>query len=223
MNSLVLDLQREAMNPQTRVTDLLRKAIVVASKLGIEDFNKWAENELRGYDKESPPSYRKVRGELKAHNPYRGLIPVILEDSKLMEKLRNRDIGQSISGLEDLYHRESEGVLQVPLPHDVMMKIFGRSEEFQLGIIPTLIVGREQIFGILEAVRDEVLNWSLELERQGILGEAMTFSKEEVHKASNITYNIQNFSGVLGNVTDSQVQIGDYNSIHAQLKELGVS
>ena len=223
MNSLVLELQRESMDPHMLVSDLLRKAIVVASKLGIEELKKWSENELRGYGKEPVPSYRNVRGELKAHNPYRGLIPVILEDSKLMEKLRHRDIGQPISGLEDLYYRKGESRLQVPLPHDALMRFFGNSEEFRLGIIPTLIVGKEQIFGILESVRNEILNWSLELERRGILGDGMTFSQEDIRKAGSITFNISNFSGVLGDVTSSNFQIGNYNTIHEQLKKLGVS
>ncbi len=34
---------------------------------------------------------------------------------------------------------------------------------------------------------------------------------------------IRNFTGILGNVDSSQVQIGDYNSVHAELKRRGLS
>jgi hypothetical protein len=42
MTSLVLELQHEAMDPEVRVDALLRKAVVVATTLGIDDFRVWA-------------------------------------------------------------------------------------------------------------------------------------------------------------------------------------
>lgn len=51
----------------------------------------------------------------------------------------------------------------------------------------------------------------------------MTFSQEEVRKAENITYNVSGFAGILEGVVRSQVQVGNYNSIHADLKHLGIS
>lgn len=223
MRSLVLDLQQAAMNADARVSDILRKAVVVATKLRIETFKTWAEAEFRGYSDEPIPPYRNVRGQLRARNPYHGWIPVILEDAQLAKKLSQRDIGQPISELEELYHRGGNSdTLQVPLPNEWLLKVFAHTPEFQLGIVPTLLVGRAEVFGILEAVRNEVLRWSLELERQGILGEGMTFSPEEVQRAATITYNIQSFTGVLGDVTAAQLQIGDYGAIHTQLKQLGI-
>ena len=70
MKSLVLELQREAMNPNSRLSDVLRKAMVVATKLKVQDLRVWVESELKGYSKdEEIPSYRKVNGTLKAWNP----------------------------------------------------------------------------------------------------------------------------------------------------------
>lgn len=223
MSSLVLELQREAMDPHARLSDILRKAVVVATKLEIEELKSWAERELKGYGNSEIPSYRKVQGELKAHNPYHGYIPVVIQDTKIAKMLSHRDIGQPVSELEALcFQDKKESSLQVPLPHEWLMKIFGNSEEFHLGMVPTLVVGRAQLLGILDGVRNEVLNWSLELEKQGILGEGMTFSKEEINKASSTTYNIKTFKGVLGNVNASNIQFGDYSSIHSELKDKGV-
>jgi hypothetical protein len=89
-------------------------------------------------------------------------------------------------------------------------------------MIPTLLLGKSTIRGILDAVRNEVLRWSLELERRGVLGEGMTFSPEEKTRAAAVSYHIGTFSGVLGNVSSSQVQIGDYGAIHGRLKLAGV-
>ena len=46
MTSLFLELQHEARDPSVRVDDLLRKAVVVATTLGTDDFRVWAEKEL---------------------------------------------------------------------------------------------------------------------------------------------------------------------------------
>ncbi len=212
------------MDPEVRVSDLLRRAVVVAAKLGIDEFQEWASRELTGYVGDKPvPSYRRVSGALRAHNPYHGWIPVIIENTELQRKLESRDAGQSISELEDLYNSPGKAdTLQMPLPHDWIMRIFANSREFQLGMMPTLLIGRSTIRGILDAVRNEVLRWSLQLERQGILGEGMTFTVAEKTKAAGVTYQIGTFSGILGNVTGSQVQVGDYATIHATLKDAGV-
>lgn len=149
---------------------------------------------------------------------------MIVRHSELSEKLSKRSIAQPISELESLIQqKDAGGVLQVPLPHEWLMKFFADSEEFRLGMVPTLIVDKSQIEGILDAVRNEILNWSLALESQGILGDGMSFSTEEVDKAKSTVYNIQSFQGVLGNVDSSTVQVGDYSSVHSVLKEKGVS
>lgn len=223
--SLVLELQHEAMNSNVRVADLLRKSVVVAAKLGIAEFGAWAERELAGYSRtDQVPAYRRVRGELRAHNPYRGWIPVIVDHKDVREMLESREAGQPIGELEDLYHSTSKSAtLLMPLPQDWLLKLFGQSQEFRSGMIPTLLLSKSTIRGVLDAVRNEVLRWSLELERRGILGEGMSFSVEEKVRAAAINYHIGAFSGVLGNVSSSQVQIGDYNAIHGQLKLAGVT
>ena len=50
------------------------------------------------------------------------------------------------------------------VPYDWVLRIFGDTREFQPGTIPTLMIGRPTIKGILDAVRNEVLRWSLALE-----------------------------------------------------------
>lgn len=78
------------------------------------------------------------------------------------------------------------------------------------------------VAGIAEAVRNKVFEWSLDLEAKGILGEGLTFSAEEVKRASGTIYNIGQFTGVIGDVAGSQLQFCDYNSLHPELKRLGV-
>ena len=61
------------------------KAHLIASKLKLHDFDTWVQSELNGYsygDKDKIPNYRKVKGTLKAFNPYRGWISAQCSDDK---------------------------------------------------------------------------------------------------------------------------------------------
>ena len=203
MSSLVLELQTEAISPNTKVSDLLRKALVVASKLKIQEFEQWAKNELQGYETDSIPSYRHVRGEIKAYNPYRGWIPTVIKDAKIAELMSQSPLGQSVGELEELISgKDKDGFLTIPYHPELQNKLRGVG-----GMVPELIIGRSQVFGILEAVRNIVLDWSLKLEKDGILGEGLTFSTDEQRIAANTNYTIQTFSGPVGAVAGRDINI----------------
>jgi hypothetical protein len=226
MASPILELQRACEDPNARVADLLRRALTIATKLGLDEFRAWIENELNGYSRSPIPAYRRVTGQLRAHNPYHGWIPVIVPDS-VAGRLGQREIGQAVAALEDL--ARGDGTLQVPLPLDVLTKVFGGTEAFELGMVPTLLVDRSQVRGIVDGVRNELLRWALKLEKAGVLGENMTFTSEEVQKAGGagsavnaVNVTIGHFSGVLGNVSSSTVQVGDFAAVLPQLKASGV-
>jgi hypothetical protein len=102
MSSLVLELQTEALDGNVKVADLLRKALVVASKLNIREFEDWAKNELHGYKTDSIPDYRLVKGAIKAFNPYRGWIPVMFQDTNVAHLLSQKRISQAVGEIEDL-------------------------------------------------------------------------------------------------------------------------
>lgn len=83
MGSIVLELQSEIVSSNCDVVNILRKAHLIASKLKLADFDEWIQHELNGYpDQESCPEYRKVRGSLKAFNPYHGWIPVVIQNNE---------------------------------------------------------------------------------------------------------------------------------------------
>jgi hypothetical protein len=71
-------------------------------------------------------------------------------------------------------------------------------------------------------VRNRLLDWSIELEQRGILGENMSFKEEEKAIAKGQTFNIENMTGFIGDVNHSKVEVYDYSSIHKTLKEAGV-
>ncbi len=68
--SLVEQLQLAACDNATSVADLLRKALLVASKLEVPAVPEWIRKELSGYgDGGDVPPYRRVHGVVRAFNP----------------------------------------------------------------------------------------------------------------------------------------------------------
>lgn len=186
MSSLVLELQRDVLNPEISMLVLLRKALVVARKLNIQEFQKWIEKELNGYPKESDlPQYRFMFGDLKARNPYHGWIPVRVP-SQIHEFISKQPVHQPISEIETLVETLKDNnsyLTTMPPALEELLREYGHIPfEIQIHI------DISQAKGVLEAVRDVVLNWSLKLEEDGILGEEMTFSQEEKQIATEHDY-----------------------------------
>lgn len=68
---------------------------------------------------------------------------------------------------------------------------------------------------IIDKVTNCLLEWTLELEKNGILGENMTFSKSESASAKELSQQINNYYGpvVNGNLSNSQMVSGNNNTI----------
>jgi len=220
--SLVLELQKLASDSKVSVAELARKALMVASKLGLGEFKKWVELELHGYRNGDVPPYRIVICQIEAFNPYRGWIPIIFPDKNSAEVWTRVGNRQSVGELEALVLKgDQEGQLQIPFPSYVVAYLM---ESLSTDFFPNRFCARSQIVGILDAVRNTILEWALKLEEQNILGEGLTFSEEEKEKARTTdSVHIENFHGVFGTLQAHNVQIGDYASIHAQLERAGVT
>lgn len=207
MSGLVVDLQSDALNPKVRCSDLLRKALVVSRKLNVQSIEDWLRSELNGYqDNSEIPEYRRISGSFKVWNPYRGWQPLYFQDAKQAELLSSNKNGQPISELESLIEKDNSGFLQIHFPPHIENQLL---RGMQVPLQPSLHVSPTEIIGILDAVRNSVLEWALELEKQGIFGEGMSFSSEEKKAASSVTYQITHN---IGTMQHSQIQ---HDSPHA--------
>lgn len=201
MSGLVLELQADALNRNIPVSDLLRKALVVTRKLGVSHIEKWLNNELNGYGPDSEvPQYREIHGQVKVWNPYHGWQPLNFGDSEMAEALTKRKIMQPVGELDSLNTKGDGGYLQVPFPQHIINSLMNA---MNVPLQPTLHVAPSEVIGLLDAVRNNVLDFALQLEQEGILGEGMSFSKDEKKTASQITYQITNN---IGSMQNSQIQ-----------------
>lgn len=219
MTGIVLELQGDALDPSVKVTDLIRKALVVARKLEIVEFDSWIASEMNGKFEEDLPNnqreYRTVHGEMRAYNPGHGWIPTRATDPSWLEKYSQRFVGEPISKLEDLC-QNSEHSLYMPYPPRIEAAMIQASNT---DYRPALFVSTSEIRRILEAVRGVILEWTLQLEKENILGTGLSFSTEEKTRAAATSFIIENY---IGNVSDSQVQQSTRDSVQIQKSEIDI-
>jgi hypothetical protein len=225
MSGLVLELQSDCLNPNIDTSNLLRKALAVSKKLELGDMEEFFKHELFGYPETSDiPEFRKLKGLLKTHNPIYGSKPLIAlnnELAKQFEEISSSYTRQPIGELSSLLDNE-KGTLIIAFPLETANTLMNMMD---VPDMPVLEIPSSQISRILDSVRSKILEWSLELEKRGVKGEGMEFSKQEKEKADSSSMIIN----LIGSMTDSQLQQNSHGStqsmnlledIQAFLKEL---
>lgn len=187
---------------------------MVASKLKLAELKAWVHCELNGYGENPVPPYRNVGCTLHVQNPYRGLQPFHIENERVAEKVLNVPFNNPISELEDLLSNRGDGT------QDAILLSFNPKTEIELmkgmrpiALTPVRRTSLAQVKSIVDAVRNSILDWSLKLEEQGILGNGLTFTEKDVQKAAkNIEIRIGAIYNSGGRVMlggDNNGQIGD--------------
>lgn len=214
-NSLVLQLQSEILSPECDVLNALRKAHVIASKLKLVEFDDWIRNELDGYQRnDDVPDYRLVHGSLRAWNPYHGWIPATIQNVELEELICTKKLGDAISNLIDLCADESEHVT-LSFPGAVLAEL-NKMFDTPMSMMYELFVGKHQIKGIIEKIKDCLLQWTIKLEESSILGEDMSFTDDEKSAAMTVPQTINNYFGntnIVNAPTQAPIVVGDKNTI----------
>ncbi|MEF9443331.1 hypothetical protein OWS73_33475 [Burkholderia sp. 1B3(2022)] len=232
--SIVLELQDLASDGDHDINDLLRKTLMVATKLEVKEFRAWATAELHGYTGEARktlPPYRLIRGEMSLYHPTLGPVAFRALPQQLYNELVLINVTESVASLIHLLDRERT---------DSVVYDFSPEQERILRSLPveslkrfraTRTVAKNRIMALLDAVRTTILEWALTLEKDGIMGEGLSFSEKE-KRAVMQTFNINNFQGVLGNVeagasvtqtNTQQVMAADFASLAQHLAGRGVS
>lgn len=207
MTGLIHELQEGASGSTVPIETLLRRMKLASSKLKLSVLENWVESELSGY-KDTLPNYRIVMGNPKALNPYNGWIPIQIDHQGLMEAVSTVEINENISSLEDTLRNHTSGSLLMPMSIEQTAMI----NELANYKSPRMAneIQRGVLVSIISTVRNMILDWSIEMEKSGILGEGITFSATEKTQAKEAMTNIkiENFTGVLG----SNNTTGDINS-----------
>lgn len=205
---IILELQSDILSSDTDILTLLRKARLIAKKLNVTQLDDWLNNELNGYNNCDVPNYRKATGILQAYNPYNGWIPILIDNAELQELLSTIYLTSAVPELVALTTSENKRLTQ-ELPIELMLRLNQRSplqtkyrKEF----------GVATLYNVLEQLKNSLLDWSILLENEGIVGENLTFTKEEKEIAAQ-TPQVNNFiTNIFGDVNNSQLQQASENS-----------
>src|ERR1035437_1300666 len=157
-DSLINDIQ----DKNIPVSTLLIKAKILANKLNDEKFLEWLNLELNGYKTGNVyPEYRKITGQVKFWNPYYGWCPIVFSNPKAEKYRSSRNPNQSISEIEELLSKGSSEY-EMPFSDSDASEIMRDSGIPAKG---TLLISRTSLVGILNKVRNLLLDWVLKLEK----------------------------------------------------------
>ena len=200
---IVIQLQREALDESIDIETLLRKAYLVARKLQLKEFEEWISYEQNGY-KGDVPDYRIVGGEIKAWNPYHGWIPVVF-NGNTSDIFSRMPLGLPIAAISDAYNN-SDGSVSFTVP-GALTELLNKSDSF-LQTNYSFKSSKAELRKIISAVRNRILDWSLLLEENGIVGEGLRFTDDEV-KTAHESQVINNYTNNFYSTADNtQIQQG---------------
>lgn len=180
-NLTLNDVVNDLVDSSTPLSNVLRKAYVVAYRLQEPVFLRWIENEMNGYNlqewkDETFPSYRRPRGFLKGLDPYDGSKKVIsIPHEELEEKICRVCLPYPISEIEAIVSGKSTSDT-IEIGHSarsasIIQQLVGHR------IFPYLSYPISSFVGILDTVRNKLLKVILDLQQK--VGDPMTEVPEE--------------------------------------------
>lgn len=205
---IVVELQKACLDPSVSVATILRRAKVIASKLGLDELNAWIDSELNGYDcsMEDLPEHRKGVGQPKFFNPYHGWQPIHASDDWFGKIVRTVFLPKSISEIEHLIQMGDGDVLLMGYNPSISEAI---QEQLPMRMEVALHFSKVEAVAALDFVRNKTLEWALQLEQRGIVGEGFTFEAADRKEAAMVTNNIYGGTvGVLGQVAGNATNSG---------------
>lgn len=215
--SLLRQIQDAAVDSKTDVASLLRTCKILAARLGNDEFKKWVESELSGYESiEDLPDYRVLRVNSKGHfsGPFgSGLrnadIPLFSIPEDFREHLDRVYLTMSVAAMESLVEKSKSGTLSEPWSPDLVAHV-GRGIYQNMNCMQAWkVIPASAVVAAIDSVKTRVLNFVLEIEATDpTAGEAAINSnpipQEQVQHIFNtyVTGTVQNLAtGNSGGVT----------------------
>ena len=186
---LILQIQAAALDSNASVTDALRKAKLACVKLELKEFEEWIDLELSGYidtTTDKLPKYRLIRGVPQGWNPFHGWQPITFVGSDERDFFSTAPINMTIPAIEEsLRGAKNDGTFSFFYSPEVESLL--RSALKGADIKVRIRLNVHQVHDVLHGVRTILLDWTLKLEKQGVLGHDLIFSTEDKRKSEAAT------------------------------------
>lgn len=207
--SLLREIQDAAIDASVPLTALLRKCKVLAARLRNEDFSRWIDNELNGYEStDDLPSYRVLSVNSKGHfsGPFQsGMrnadIPMTCMPESMRESLSHSYLMSPVAALEALVAESEHSTLAEPWNPDIVAHFGGEIYQNMQCMQAWKVIPATAVISAVDTIRTRVLNFVLEIEAEEPgAGEAPANTtpvpEERVQHIFNtyITGNVQNLA-----------------------------
>lgn len=226
----VIALQKLILDETKKVSHIIQHAHLIASKLDLSDFKNWCSLEMNGYlhvPKEQIPNYRYINGTIGVRHLFSGMVNTF---GNAPISLSHKVMFDSVSKLE-AYSYDEKGNTALKLDQEVN-SYFAQHVPYYDECVGYLIVNKSEFDNALYMIKSKVLEFTEELERNGILGEEWEFTKEEKQMTQNVNYHIGNVGNMANHNENStinqtstntvQVVKGNFDSLATKLKDYGV-
>ena len=237
--TLLQEIQNDAVDAKAEIASLLRRCRILAARLRNEDFKLWVQRELDGYPKDTAlPEYRVLRTQSCGHffGPFgsgvkNAPLPLSCIPEKLREMVSTVEFREGVSALQNLVSSKGSGRLQQQWSADLVAMVASNFYENMNLAQAWKVISPSTIVGILDTVRNRILNFVLEIESQAPnAGESSTLSSpltaEKVTNIFNtyITGNVGNIATGSSHVTQDAtvVSAGDWDSLKKYLQNMGL-
>lgn len=237
--SLIDTVQKEIIDPECKLSNILRKAKILSHRLKSEDFKNWVNQELNGYSGglEVIPDYRAIGTQTYGNfsGPFQsGLknapIPTSQFPEEIHEFATTQYFFQSIRELESMVE-SGERTFNVHWPADFVVPIADKIYENMICMQAWKVISVDSVEGIINTVRNRLLNFILEVEEiDPTAGDSAQenpdISPEHVSQIFNNyilgSHNIVGTGTNFSQTINVSINEGDFQSLASVLEDWGL-
>ena len=234
--SIIVEIQNGIVNDSATLTNTLRKSKILAARLNFPEFREWVDAELGGYaDVQQLPAYRKFSATNRGTymGPFglslRGqTVPTYGLTGVIKDFAENLLIHHAVGELENMLASGVES-FQIPWPHEyvALSQEATRFNDETFLYSAYKAIPAALLVGVLENVRNKLLDFVLALEEQEVDG-SIPLDQSNQAEARNIfhvtVYGDHNTVAAGQNIGQniSEVQQGDLTSLLDHFRQAGI-
>jgi len=214
-----------ATDADKALTVLLRQCVILGHELKNDSLKKWANQELNGYaDADKVPEYRVIhagaKGQFNAGYAFPTItrqIPSFLMDEKHRWAAAEARLCEPISAYEHLAETdETKGELSIPWNGDMVTYYQGKFMDGHALTRAWQEISRGAIVGLLDTVRNRVLNVALDIKTE--IGDSDADLKK-VPGSSEVSEKVNHI--IINHIYGGTVFVGEQQTVNVQNISVG--
>jgi len=171
--SLLREIQMAATDGNVAVATVLRKAKILATRLGNRAFEEWVKHELNGYKVDAElPAYRLIPVTVQAHLRfgYQHFTAAQVMTSHLPEELKHWGhvcrLFQPIAEITAMSNADKNTEFQFNWPQEMAVKFGSKGYNNAECLGAWQVFSANVLVGVIDTVRNRLLEFALQIERE---------------------------------------------------------